>query len=116
MKRQFIATTAGVVLASLVAVSVAWADTPERLTAAADTVQSLLKIPETDKGIPQDLIKKAQCLVVVPSLKSAALGVGGEYGRGSSRAGRAAVGLRRRPSRWKAGALAFRSAAARRKS
>ena len=82
MKRQFIATTAGVVLASLVAVSVAWADTPERLTAAADTVQSLLKIPETDKGIPQDLIKKAQCLVVVPSLKSAALGVGGEYGRG----------------------------------
>jgi len=45
-------------------------------------VQSLLKIPETDKGIPQDLIKKAQCLVVVPSLKSAALGVGGEYGRG----------------------------------
>ena len=82
MQRQFIATTAGVVLASLVAVSVAWADTPERLTAAADTVQSLLKIPETDKGIPQDLIKKAQCLVVVPSLKSAALGVGGEYGRG----------------------------------
>ena len=82
MKRQFIATAAGVVLASLVAVPVAWADTPERLTAAADTVQSLLKIPETDKGIPQDLIKKAQCLVVVPSLKSAALGVGGEYGRG----------------------------------
>ena len=82
MKRQFITTAAGVVLASLVAVPVAWADTSERLTAAADTVQSLLKIPETDKGIPQDLIKKAQCLVVVPSLKSAALGVGGEYGRG----------------------------------
>jgi len=78
MKRQFIATTAGVALASLIAVSAAWADTTERLTAAADTVQSLLKIPEADKGIPQDLIKKAQCLVVVPSLKSAALGVGGE--------------------------------------
>jgi lipid-binding SYLF domain-containing protein len=82
MKRQFIAVTAGVALASLVVVSVAWADTAERLTAAAETVQSLLKIPEADKGIPQDLIKKAQCLVVVPSLKSAALGVGGEYGRG----------------------------------
>ena len=82
MKRQFIATTAGVALASLLAVSAVWADTAERLTAAADTVQSLLKIPEADKGIPQDLIKKAQCLVVVPSLKSAALGVGGEYGRG----------------------------------
>ena len=82
MKRQVISATAGVALASLVAVSVAWADTAERLTAAADTVQSLLKIPEADKGIPQDLIKKAQCLVVVPSLKSAALGVGGEYGRG----------------------------------
>ncbi len=82
MKRQFIAVTAGVALASLVVVSVAWADTAERLTAAAETVQSLMKIPEADKGIPQDLIKKAQCLVVVPSLKSAALGVGGEYGRG----------------------------------
>lgn len=60
--------------------SAAWADTPERLTAAVETLNSLLEAP--DRGIPADLIKKAQCIVVVPSLKSAALGIGAEYGRG----------------------------------
>ena len=51
------------------------------MAAAADPC-SAQNIPETEQGIPHDLIKKAQCLVIVPSLKSAALGVGGEYGRG----------------------------------
>lgn len=60
--------------------SAASADTPERLTAAVETLNSLTEAP--DKGIPADLLKKAQCVVVVPSLKSAALGIGGEYGRG----------------------------------
>jgi lipid-binding SYLF domain-containing protein len=35
-----------------------------------------------DRDIPRDLITKAQCIVIVPSVKKAALGVGGEYGRG----------------------------------
>ncbi len=35
-----------------------------------------------DKGIPQDLWNKAECVVVVPSLKKAAFVVGGEYGKG----------------------------------
>jgi lipid-binding SYLF domain-containing protein len=83
MKRQPIAIRAGLLLASLVVVSTAWADTtPERLNAAAETLQALQKIPEADKGIPQDLINKAHCIIVVPSLKGAALGVGAEYGRG----------------------------------
>lgn len=82
MKRQSTAITAGLLLTSLLVVSTAWADTPERLNAGAETLQALEKIPEADKGIPQDLIKKAHCIVVVPSLKGAALGVGGEYGRG----------------------------------
>jgi SH3 domain-containing YSC84-like protein 1 len=82
MKRQTRVTTVGLLLASLVVVSTVWADTPERLNGAAETLQALAKIPEAEKGIPQDLIKKAQCIVVVPSLKGAALGVGGQYGRG----------------------------------
>jgi lipid-binding SYLF domain-containing protein len=82
MKRQSIAITAGLLLTSLLVVSTARADTPERLNAAAETLQELAKIPEAEKGIPHDLIKKAQCIVVVPSLKGAALGVGGQYGRG----------------------------------
>ncbi len=79
---SFTIAAGGLILTSLFCVSPVRADTSERLTAAAETVQSLTKIPESDKGIPQDLIKKARCLVVVPSLKSAALGIGGEYGRG----------------------------------
>jgi SH3 domain-containing YSC84-like protein 1 len=81
MKRQPIAVTAGL-LGSLLVMSTAWADTPERLNSAAETVQALAEIPEAEKGIPHDLIKKAQCIIVVPSLKGAALGIGGEYGRG----------------------------------
>ena len=56
------------------------ADTPGRLAAAAETLVSLAKAP--DSGIPSDLIKKAECVVVVPSLKSGAFIVGADYGRG----------------------------------
>ncbi|MGO4883455.1 MAG: lipid-binding SYLF domain-containing protein [Bryobacteraceae bacterium] len=35
-----------------------------------------------DKGIPQDLLNKAACVIVVPSLKKGAFVVGGEYGKG----------------------------------
>lgn len=82
MTRQTIVFTVGLSMVSLFAVSTVRAATGDRLAAAADTLQALVNIPEAEKGVPQDLIKKAQCVVVVPSLKSAALGVGGEYGRG----------------------------------
>jgi lipid-binding SYLF domain-containing protein len=35
-----------------------------------------------DKGIPEDLLRKAQCVVVVPGVKQGAFIVGGKYGRG----------------------------------
>lgn len=35
-----------------------------------------------DKGIPQSLLAKARCVVIIPGVKRAALGVGGQYGRG----------------------------------
>jgi lipid-binding SYLF domain-containing protein len=60
--------------------AVAAGDVQERVAAAVETINSLTAAP--DKGIPMDLIKDAQCIIVVPSLKSAALGIGGEYGRG----------------------------------
>jgi SH3 domain-containing YSC84-like protein 1 len=59
---------------------VALASTPERLIAATDAINDLSKVP--DRDIPEDLLKKAQCIVVVPSLKSGAFVVGGDYGRG----------------------------------
>ena len=35
-----------------------------------------------DKGIPQDLLEKAHCIVIVPGLKTAAFVVGGKFGKG----------------------------------
>jgi lipid-binding SYLF domain-containing protein len=37
---------------------------------------------QPDRDIPQDLWEKAKCVIVIPSLKKAAFGIGGEYGRG----------------------------------
>jgi lipid-binding SYLF domain-containing protein len=35
-----------------------------------------------DKGIPQDLLAKSQCIVIIPGVKKAAFVIGAEYGRG----------------------------------
>jgi len=35
-----------------------------------------------DSGIPKGLLAKAKCVVIIPSVKKGALGVGGQYGRG----------------------------------
>ena len=35
-----------------------------------------------DKSIPQELLEKSHCIVLVPGLKKAALGFGGKFGRG----------------------------------
>lgn len=52
----------------------------ERLTDSAAVISEIMSAP--DKGIPQDLLAKAQCIVIVPGMKKAAFVVGGEYGRG----------------------------------
>jgi len=52
----------------------------ERLEDATQVFNEIMATPE--KGIPQDLLQKAHCIVIVPGLKQAALGVGGKYGRG----------------------------------
>lgn len=59
---------------------VAAADTKSRLSAAVQTLNDLAQAP--DSGIPADLLKKAECVVVIPSLKSGAFIVGADYGRG----------------------------------
>ena len=60
--------------------SVAAASTPERLAAATEAVNNLSGTP--DRDIPEDLLQKAQCIIVVPSMKSGAFVVGADYGRG----------------------------------
>ena len=55
-------------------------DTTKRLAAASDAFKDVMDIP--DKSIPQQLLDKAQCLVIVPDLKSGAFIVGAKYGKG----------------------------------
>jgi lipid-binding SYLF domain-containing protein len=55
-------------------------DTTKRLNAAADVLREVMAAP--DKGIPQDLLDKAACAVIVPNVKKGAFIVGAKYGRG----------------------------------
>jgi len=56
-------------------------ETPDhRLRSAAAVLHETLGAP--DRGIPRDLIEKAQCVVVVPGLKKAAFVFGADYGKG----------------------------------
>ena len=52
----------------------------KRLDEAAAVFSEIMAAP--DKGIPQDLLEKAHCIVIVPDLKTAAFVVGGKYGKG----------------------------------
>src|SRR6266478_3665761 len=51
----------------------------ERVKEAGDVLKEILNIPD---DIPQDLLDKAECVIILPSVKKGAFGVGGSYGRG----------------------------------
>jgi SH3 domain-containing YSC84-like protein 1 len=74
---------AACVLALCVSVPTAFAANDEkeedRVRDAGEVMKEILKIPD---DIPQDLLDKAECIVVLPSVKKGAFGVGGSYGRG----------------------------------
>jgi len=55
-------------------------DTTKRLDTAADVMSEIMASP--DKGIPQDLLDKSICAVIVPKVKKGAFVFGAKYGRG----------------------------------
>jgi len=55
-------------------------DAAERLDSAADLLTDMMKA--SDRGVPQDLMNKSQCVILVPGLKKAAFVLGAKYGRG----------------------------------
>jgi len=52
----------------------------KRVVASAEVLSEILHAK--DKGIPEDLLAKAQCVGIVPSLKRAGFIVGAKYGKG----------------------------------
>jgi lipid-binding SYLF domain-containing protein len=75
-----------VVLLSVALAGTARAEDPEekgarRLDACRDVLIEVLGMPES---IPRDLLDKAECVIVIPSVKKAALGVGARWGKGAA--------------------------------
>ena len=52
----------------------------ERLESAGTVLKEILDIPD---DIPKDLLDRAECIIVMPSVKKLAIGVGGSFGRGA---------------------------------
>jgi SH3 domain-containing YSC84-like protein 1 len=79
MRQVSLALLAGMI--GMLNLSAAHAETvAERLSSATTVLEEIMTAP--DKGIPQDLLDKAHCIVAVPGVKKAAFVVGGKYGRG----------------------------------
>jgi len=51
----------------------------DRVKESGVVLKEILDIPD---DIPQDLLDKAECVVILPSVKKGAFGIGGSYGRG----------------------------------
>ena len=59
----------------------AWAENAkDRLKSAGEAMTEILNVPD---NIPQSLLDKAECVIVLPSVKKLALGIGGNYGKGA---------------------------------
>src|SRR3984893_11977634 len=52
----------------------------KRLNESAAVFSEVMATP--DKGIPQEMLENAHCIVIVPSLKTAGFVVGAKYGKG----------------------------------
>src|SRR5581483_5339083 len=71
----------GAMLATLIAIPVfAQKGASARLQEATDVLNAMMNA--SDKGIPQDLLAKAECVVVIPNLKKGGFIIGAEYGKG----------------------------------
>lgn len=52
----------------------------DRLWESSKVLDELVKAP--DGGIPKELMKRAECIAVIPAVKKGALGIGARYGKG----------------------------------
>jgi len=52
----------------------------DRLERTTVVISEILHIPD---GVPQELLDKAECVIVLPSVKKLAFGIGGSYGKGA---------------------------------
>ncbi len=75
--KKCLSLTALTLLAALPAL--AQKDENKRVENAGTVMTEILNVPD---DIPQNLLDKAECVIVLPSVKKFAIGFGGSYGRG----------------------------------
>src|SRR5262249_26012399 len=68
-----------IILTSTIAFAATGEHEAERVKDAGVVLKEILDVPD---NIPQDLLDKAECVVILPSVKKGAFGIGGSYGRG----------------------------------
>src|SRR5215813_8244251 len=88
MKKLFAFAVAALVSSTMVQ---AQEHEQDRLRHSGEVLMEILNIPD---NIPKSVLDKSECVIVIPSVKKLALGVGGNYGRGamSCRGGKAFTG------------------------
>jgi hypothetical protein len=60
----------------------------DRVEESGQVMKEIVNIPD---NIPKDLVDRAECVIVLPSVKKLAIGIGGSYGRGVMTPYRAAL-------------------------
>jgi lipid-binding SYLF domain-containing protein len=77
--KKFLTCLLVVLVSAVTAFAVDDVHEEERVKDAGVVLKEILNIPD---DIPQDLLDKAECLIILPSVKKGAFGIGGSYGRG----------------------------------
>jgi len=81
VRKLFILVLAAAIVPGVPGVAAAQSEKEtDRLKEAATVLKEILGVPD---DIPKDLLDRAECVMVFPSVKKVAMGVGGSYGRGA---------------------------------
>jgi len=78
--KRYLATSVCLTLTAGVVYAAKLNKEQKRLEECGVVMQEVLNIPDS---IPHDLLEKAECVIVVPSVKKLAFGIGADYGRGA---------------------------------
>jgi lipid-binding SYLF domain-containing protein len=78
--KRFIVTAVCLTLVSGAAYAQKLNKEQKRLEQSGVVLQEVLNVPE---NIPHELLEKAECVIVIPSVKKLAFGIGADYGRGA---------------------------------
>jgi lipid-binding SYLF domain-containing protein len=77
--KKFIVCLTVVLMSTLAAFAANDEHEADRVKDSGVVLKEILNIPD---DIPQDLLDKAECIIILPSVKKGAFGIGGSYGRG----------------------------------